>query len=61
LIGPISREELSSDLQAGLDKMKVGDLTEVIHTPRGYQILKLESRSETKIKSVRGRTRRHQQ
>ena len=34
----------------GIDGMKVGDLTEVLRTPRGYQILKLESRTETKIK-----------
>ena len=34
-----------------LDAMKVGDVTEVIRTPRGYQILKLESRTETKIRT----------
>jgi len=49
LIGPIGRDELAAALQAQLDKMKVGDLTEVIRTPRGYQILKLESRTEVKI------------
>ena len=32
--------------------MKVGDITEVMATTRGYQILKLESRSETKIRSL---------
>ena len=31
--------------------MKVGDVTEVLRTQRGYQILKLESRTETKIRS----------
>ena len=31
--------------------MKVGDVTEVLRTQRGYQILKLESRSETRIRS----------
>ena len=51
LIGPIGREELAAALQAQLDKMKVGDLTEVIRTPRGYQILKLESRTEVKIRT----------
>jgi parvulin-like peptidyl-prolyl isomerase len=51
LIGPINRDELASTLQAQLDAMKVGDLTDVMRTPRGYQILKLESRSETKIRS----------
>ena len=51
LIGPIKRDELAEALQQRLDKMKVGDLTEVIRTNRGYQILKLESRTETKIRS----------
>ncbi|MBI2829132.1 MAG: peptidyl-prolyl cis-trans isomerase [Acidobacteria bacterium] len=51
LIGPINREELAEGLKAQLDRMKVGDLTEVMRTPRGYQILKLESRSETKIRT----------
>jgi parvulin-like peptidyl-prolyl isomerase len=31
--------------------MKVGELTEVLRTARGYQILKLESRTETKIRT----------
>ena len=51
LIGPIKRDELAEALQQRLDKMKVGDLTEVMRTNRGYQILKLESRTETKIRS----------
>jgi parvulin-like peptidyl-prolyl isomerase len=51
LIGPINRDELASALQSQLDAMKVGDLTEVLRTPRGYQILKLESRSETKVRA----------
>lgn len=51
LIGPISREELAAALQTQLDRMKVGELTEVMRTPRGYQILKLESRTETKIRT----------
>jgi parvulin-like peptidyl-prolyl isomerase len=51
LIGPISREELAAALQTLLDRMKVGELTEVLRAPRGYQILKLESRTETKIRT----------
>ena len=51
LIGPIRREELAEAVQAQLDVMDVGDLTAVLGTPRGYQILKLESRTETKIRS----------
>jgi parvulin-like peptidyl-prolyl isomerase len=51
LIGPIKQEELAPTLQAQLDKMRVGDLTEVMRTTRGYQILKLETRTETRIRS----------
>lgn len=51
LIGPIKRDELAEALQTRLDKMKVGEITEVLRTQRGYQILKLESRTETRIRS----------
>ena len=51
LIGPIKHEELAPALQAQIDKMQVGDLTEIARTQRGYQILKLESRTETKVRS----------
>jgi parvulin-like peptidyl-prolyl isomerase len=51
LIGPIKRDELAEVLQERLDKMKAGDLTEVLRTQRGYQILQLESRTETRIRS----------
>jgi parvulin-like peptidyl-prolyl isomerase len=51
LIGPISRDELAPALQVRIDAMKVGDLTEPIRTERGYQILKLETRSEVKTRS----------
>jgi peptidyl-prolyl cis-trans isomerase SurA len=43
LIGPIAFEQLSSSLQELLKKMKPGELTEPIRTPRGFQILKLET------------------
>lgn len=51
LIGPIGREELAEALKIQLDRMKVGELTEVLRTPRGFQILKLESRTETTIRT----------
>jgi parvulin-like peptidyl-prolyl isomerase len=51
LIGPIHVDELAPQFQQLLGKLKVGELTEIIRTTRGYQILKLESRSE-----VKGRT-----
>jgi len=51
LIGPLKTEELATALQDLLSKMQVGDVTEPIRTQRGYQLLKLESRSEAKLKS----------
>ena len=51
LIGPIKVDELAPALQTMLGKMKVGDVAEVIRTQRGYQILALESRTETKVKT----------
>ena len=51
LIGPVSHDELAAALQAQVDRMKVGDVTEVMRTPRGYQLLKLEARTETRIRS----------
>lgn len=43
LIGPIDRADLSPDLQEAIATLKPGDMTPVIRTPRGYQIVKLES------------------
>jgi peptidyl-prolyl cis-trans isomerase SurA len=51
LIGPIKSDELAPQLQALLEKMNVGELTEIQRTARGYQILKLESRTNAKIKT----------
>jgi peptidyl-prolyl cis-trans isomerase C len=36
-------------LQQAFAVLKVGDITDVIQTTRGYQIFKLETRSEAKI------------
>ena len=46
LIGPIHMEELAPQLQQLLGKLKVGELADTIRTTRGYQILKMESRTE---------------
>jgi peptidyl-prolyl cis-trans isomerase SurA len=51
LIGPIRREELAPALQEKLDALKIGDITDVLRTQRGYQILKLENRTESKTRS----------
>jgi parvulin-like peptidyl-prolyl isomerase len=34
-----------------LGKIKVGEVSEVIRTQRGYQLLELESRTDTKVKT----------
>jgi peptidyl-prolyl cis-trans isomerase SurA len=46
LIGPIHMDELAPQLQELLGKIKVGELADTIRTTRGYQLLKLESRTE---------------
>jgi parvulin-like peptidyl-prolyl isomerase len=51
LIGPIKVDELAPALQTMLAKMTVGDVSDVIRTQRGYQLLALESRTETKVKT----------
>lgn len=51
LIGPISYNEIAPALQQLLDKMQIGDITELLRTQRGYQILKLEARTQTKIRT----------
>jgi parvulin-like peptidyl-prolyl isomerase len=43
LIGPFARSDISSQLQQMIDKMKPGDVTPAVRTPKGYQIFKLES------------------
>ena len=50
LIGPLKSDELAPEFLKTLNGMKVGELTEVLRTPRGYQILKLESRTETRVR-----------
>jgi peptidyl-prolyl cis-trans isomerase SurA len=46
LIGPISLNDIAPDLRKLIEAMKVGDVSEVIRNPRGYQILKLETMTQ---------------
>ena len=46
LIGPLNASDLSDDLQRLLVSMQVGDVTAPLRTPRGYQLLKLENRTD---------------
>jgi parvulin-like peptidyl-prolyl isomerase len=51
LIGPIKSDEIAPALATMLEKMMVGDVSDVIRVQRGYQILELESRTDTKVKT----------
>jgi parvulin-like peptidyl-prolyl isomerase len=51
LIPPNKSDELTPALQTMLEKMQVGDVSEIIRTQRGYQLLMLESRTDTKVKT----------
>ena len=52
LIGPIHSDELAPQLRDLLASMSVGDITGVLRAQRGYQILKLESRTDSKVKTL---------
>jgi peptidyl-prolyl cis-trans isomerase SurA len=52
LIGPISRDDLSPELQKQLAMLKPGDMTPVLRTQRGYQIIKLESSVGAKTRTL---------
>ncbi len=49
LIGPISVNDLSPDLRKMIEGLKPGAVTESIRTPRGFQILKLESTTPLEV------------
>jgi peptidyl-prolyl cis-trans isomerase SurA len=51
LIGPIHSDELAPQLRDMLAALNVGDMTSVLRTQRGYQILKLEARTDSKVKT----------
>jgi len=46
LIGPVNVSELAPQVRELIDKMKPGDVSDVIRTPNGYQLIKLETRLE---------------
>lgn len=49
LIGPLNVPDLSAGIQKLLADMKPGDVTPILRTPRGYQILQLVSRTPAKV------------
>jgi peptidyl-prolyl cis-trans isomerase SurA len=50
LVGPIDKTALSPELQKAIEGMKAGDLTPVLRTERGYQLIKIEAVSNTTVK-----------
>jgi peptidyl-prolyl cis-trans isomerase SurA len=51
LIGPLNHNELAPALQTSIDAAQVGDVLDVLRVPRGYQILKLESRTNSRVRT----------
>jgi parvulin-like peptidyl-prolyl isomerase len=49
LIGPLNLNDLSPDIKTLLAPMKAGDITQVLRSAKGYQILKLESVSTAEL------------
>src|SRR5580765_5998103 len=51
LIGPLNVNDLSADFRKLIEGLKVGGVTTVVRTQRGYQVLKLESSTPTQVLS----------
>ena len=49
LVGPLNLNEVTPAFKTLVDSMKVGDVSEVMHTQGGYQLLKLESRTADEV------------
>jgi peptidyl-prolyl cis-trans isomerase SurA len=52
LLGEIPWTDISPELQKELQPMKAGDITRVLRTPRGYQILKVDARADGTMKTL---------
>lgn len=51
LIGPVNDDELAPALRSIVDALKVGEVSPPIRVSRGYQLLKLESRSDVMLRT----------
>ena len=51
LIGPLSVNDISPELRKLIEAMKQGEVSELVRTPRGYQILNLEAITPTQTMS----------
>ena len=52
LIGPLSVTDISPELRKVVEAMKPGAVSEIIRTPRGYQILKLDTLTSTEVMTL---------
>jgi parvulin-like peptidyl-prolyl isomerase len=50
LVGPLSKSDLSEELQKAIGGLKTGDVTPVLRTARGYQIIKIETLQDSTTK-----------
>ena len=50
LVGPLSKSDLSEELQKAISGLKTGDVTPVLRTGRGYQIIKIETLQDSTTK-----------
>jgi parvulin-like peptidyl-prolyl isomerase len=50
LVGPLAKSDLSEELQKAISGLKTGDVTPVLRTARGYQVLKIEALQDTHTK-----------
>ena len=50
LVGPLSKSDLSEELQNAIAGLKTGGVTPVLRTSRGYQIIKIENLQESTTK-----------
>jgi peptidyl-prolyl cis-trans isomerase SurA len=52
LIGPLSVNDISPELRKLIEAMKPGDVSELVRTARGYQLLKLETMTATETMTL---------
>lgn len=50
LVGPLSKTDLSDDLQKAIVGLKDGGVTPVLRTSRGYQVVKVEKLQDSTVK-----------
>jgi parvulin-like peptidyl-prolyl isomerase len=52
VLGSFNLADLDPSLRAIVDKMKVGDVTDPLRTPRGYQLLKLDAMTTPELQPL---------